>query len=235
MKDALERIIKIKNPHFKFDKEVQMVTLVSLAWDKLRMLLRGKWHQLFGLKAKKPFIGKGVKIRNRYNMKLGDMVNIDDYAYLNALGKGKLTIGNYSSIGAYSRIEISQTYQDLGHFISIGNNVGIGAFSMLGGAGGLRIGNDCIIGQYFSCHPENHIFSDVSKSIRLQGVKRKGIDIGPNCWIGSKVTILDGVKIGSGCVIAAGAVVTKSFEENSIIGGIPAKCIGYRVEEEIFS
>lgn len=54
------------------------------------------------------------------------------------------------------------------------------------------------------------------------------INIGTNCWSGSKVTVLDGVAIGNGCIIAAGNIVTKSFPDNSNIGGIPAKIIKER-------
>ena len=61
--------------------------------------------------------------------------------------------------------------------------------------------------------------------IRLQGTSHKGIIVGDNCWIGAKATILDGVRIGNGCVIAAGSVVTKSFPDNVIIAGNPAKII----------
>ena len=56
--------------------------------------------------------------------------------------------------------------------------------------------------------------------------------IGSNCWIGAKATILDGVHIGDGCIVAAGAVVTKSFPDNVIIGGVPAKIIKYRTSEQ---
>ena len=55
-----------------------------------------------------------------------------------------------------------------------------------------------------------------------------GVKIGCNCWIGAKVTILDGTEIGNGCVVAAGAVVTGKFPDNVIIGGIPAKILKYR-------
>ena len=95
----------------------------------------------------------------------------------------------------------------------------------------MTIGDDTITGAYLSIHPENHNFDDISSAIRLQGVTRKGISIGKNCWIGAKVTILDGANIGDGCVIAAGAVVNQSFSDNQIIGGIPAKVIGSRGSE----
>ncbi|MEY2829960.1 MAG: hypothetical protein RIQ33_1818, partial [Bacteroidota bacterium] len=124
-----------------------------------------------------------------------------------------------------SRLIVSTTFNDLGKFIKIGNNVGMGEFAYLGGAAGLEIGDDCIIGQYLSCHPENHNFENPDELIRLQGTTRKGIKIGKNCWIGSKVTFLDGVEIGDGCVIAAGSVVNKSFPSQSVIGGVPAKLL----------
>lgn len=64
--------------------------------------------------------------------------------------------------------------------------------------------------------------------IKNQGVSNKGIKIGNNCWIGSNVTFLDGSELADGCVVAAGAVVTKKFSENSVIGGVSAKIIKIR-------
>ena len=139
-------------------------------------------------------------------------------------------------IGAFSRLVVGTSFTNLGKYIKIGNNVGIGEFAYLGGGGGLEIGDDCIIGQYLSCHPENHNFNNPKVLIRLQGVTRKGIKIGKNCWIGAKVTILDGVEIGNNCVIAAGAVVRSSMPSHTVIGGVPArilKCIKHEQPVEI--
>jgi acetyltransferase-like isoleucine patch superfamily enzyme len=69
------------------------------------------------------------------------------------------------------------------------------------------------------------MFEPTGVLYREQGVTRKGIKIGRNCWIGSNVIITDGVNIGDNCVVAAGAVVTKSFPDNSLLGGVPAKLI----------
>ena len=95
-------------------------------------------------------------------------------------------------------------------------------------AGGVEIGDNTIFGNYVSLHSENHNFANVETPIRCQGVNRKGIVIGEDCWIGAKVTILDGTKIGNGCIVAAGAVVRGEIPEYSIIGGIPAKVIKMR-------
>lgn len=65
--------------------------------------------------------------------------------------------------------------------------------------------------------------------MRLQGVNRKEIMIGNDCWIGAKATILDGVVIGDGCVVAAGALVPRGvYPSYSIIGGVPARVIKKR-------
>ena len=66
---------------------------------------------------------------------------------------------------------------------------------------------------------------NISVIIKEQGVSRKGVQIHDDCWIGAGATILDGVVLKTRTVVAAGSVVTKSFESNSIIGGIPAKTL----------
>ena len=59
----------------------------------------------------------------------------------------------------------------------------------------------------------------------LQSQHSKKVRINQNVWIGENVVILKGVEIGKNSVIAAGSVVTRSFPERSVIGGVPAKLI----------
>jgi len=107
--------------------------------------------------------------------------------------------------------------------------VGLGSDNFFGAAGGIEIGDDCILGNFISFHSENHNYNDPSVPIRLQGVTRIGIRAGKNCWIGSKATILDGVVIGDGCIIAAGSVVKAGvYEADGIYGGVPAVFIKKR-------
>jgi acetyltransferase-like isoleucine patch superfamily enzyme len=58
----------------------------------------------------------------------------------------------------------------------------------------------------------------------------KPIEIGSHVWIGSRATILKGVKIGSGSVVAYGAVVTNNVPENTLVAGVPAKIIKHNVQ-----
>jgi acetyltransferase-like isoleucine patch superfamily enzyme len=226
IKKILEKYIQqTKNKDFRFDDNLPLSVLISLLLQKTVSLLRGLKFYNFKQRGKILFFGKSVQLFNSVNMTFGNNVNIGDFVKLSALGKDKLKIGNNVNIGSFSQVIVSTSFNNLGEHIKIGDNVGIGEFSYIGGGGGTVIGKDTIIGQYFSAHPENHNFTDTSLLIREQGVSRKGIVIGKNCWLGSKVTILDGVIIGDGCVVAAGSVVTKSFENGLIIGGVPAKVI----------
>lgn len=224
LRNILQSIIRQKNPDFKFHRTITNGILLELIMGKIFEWIRAKRLLFYGVMPRKIFFGRGVKLFNGRNIQWGSWIQVGEGTYLSALGEQPLQLGNNVRIGAYSRLIISITFNNPGAYIRIGNNVGLGEFSNLGGAGGLTIGDDCIIGQFFSCHPENHIFEQGGLT-RQQGVRRAGISIGKNCWIGSKVTILDGVTIGDNCVIAAGAVVTKSFPPNSLIGGLPAKIL----------
>jgi len=225
MKQLLQAIIQLRNPSFSFDSEISLYTIIALSKAKAMALLRGLTLLAYGKNPKNIVLGKGVQFFNIPNIQWGKWVSLGDYSYLSGLGKGKLILGDNVSIGAFSRIVISTSFNCLGKYIHIHDHVGIGEYAYLGGAGGLEIGTGTIVGQYLSCHPENHIYQNPNQEIRFQGVSRKGIKIGKNCWIGAKVTILDGVTIGDNCVVAAGAVVTKSMPKNTVIGGIPAKVL----------
>ncbi len=225
MKRIIEKIIQKRNSSFRFDDNLNSFALIQFIFMQTIALLRGIRVVLFFKKPNGILLGKNVKFFNIPAISWGRFLKLGTNVYISALGKTGVTFGNNVGIGSYSQIVVSTSLSAPCGFIKIGNNVGIGEYAYLGGAGGLDIGNDCIVGQYFSCHPQNHNYEDVTVPFRLQGVTQKGIKIGNNCWIGSKVTVLDGVTIGDNCVIAAGSVVTKSIESNSVIAGVPAKII----------
>ena len=108
--------------------------------------------------------------------------------------------------------------------VIVGENTWIGPYTALDGTGGLQIGKNCSISSGVN------IVSHDSVKWALSGGKEdyeySKISIGDNCFIGTRSFISRGVTIGSNCLIAAGSVVAKSFPENTIIAGIPAKKIG---------
>lgn len=237
MKRLLEHIIRLRNPAFRFDEALNTGALFSFACLQAICMLRGLRLLISFRSPKGMMLGRGVRFFNMSKITWGRFFKAGDYVFISALAREGIHFGNNVGIGAFSRIVVSTSLNNIGAYIRIGNNVGIGEFAYLGGGGGLEIGDDSIIGQYLSCHPENHIYSDSEMLIRLQGVTRRGIRIGRNCWIGSKVTILDGVDIGEGCIVAAGAVITRSMPPNAIIGGVPAKVIKERgsITDKLFS
>lgn len=233
MRKLIEFLVRMRNPQFVLSNQMDTKMLMAFAYYTLMSALRACSFLLRGVYAKGMMVGKGVQLRYVHKIKFGSFLKLGNGVQIHALGNRGISIGNNVSIGDMSRVIVSTTLNELGSHIAIGNNTGIGEYAYLGGGGGLDIGSECIIGQYFSCHPENHNFENTSKSIKSQGVFRKGIKIGNDCWIGSKVTILDGVVIGDHSVIAAGSVVTRSFGPHSVIGGVPARLLKSRLYHSV--
>jgi maltose O-acetyltransferase len=84
----------------------------------------------------------------------------------------------------------------------------------------IDIGSQCDIGPGVEFIVGSH---EIDNSSRRAGKGiAKSIMVGNGTWIGAKVTVLDGVKIGNGCVIAAGSVVCHDVDDNCLIAGVPA-------------
>lgn len=170
-------------------------------------------------------VGKSASFIGKSRLQMGKRIIIGDYVTISAIGLIGVNLGDNVSIGDFSKLIVSSDFNNLGSGIALGSGVGIGEYSRIGGSGGVSIGNNTIIGQYFSCHPENHIYTDTDIAVKFQGTERREIVIGEGCWIGSKVTVLAGSIVGDNCVIAAGAVVNGIFPSKCVIGGVPAKII----------
>ena len=215
----------MKGERFELDPQIPLGYLLSFFLNKGWMCICGMW-KLRTMKRVFVHYSSTIKCRSRiYSMQ---NLSIDRGCYIDALSLKGISFGNNVSIGKYTTIECTGTLKSLGKGLKVGSRVGLGTHGFFGCAGGIEIGDDTIFGNYVSLHSENHNFQDRNIPIRLQGVKRKGIIIGKDCWIGAKVTILDGTVIGDGCIVAAGAVVRGYIPPYSIIGGIPAKVIKSR-------
>lgn len=225
MKTILEKLIRISNPQFTAGPSISGNALWSHITSQLVNRIRARRMLIYGMNPQGLSLGKQVKFFSPRDIAFGKNVIISDYSYIHAMGKGSLVFGDNSGVGAFCRIVSYVMFNDIPGHIKLGNNTWIGDGANLGGGGGLDIGDNTFTGQYFTVHPENHRFDDPNTLFRLQGVTRKGIKIGSNCWIGAKVTIIDGVTIGNNCVIAAGSVITKSVPSNSLMGGVPARLI----------
>ena len=121
---------------------------------------------------------------------------------------------------------------DIGRKISFSSQVSLGDRSSIGDntyiLGKVVIGKDVMMAANCALIASNHNFDNLDIPMNQQGGTDSPIEIGDNVWIGYGCIILAGVKIGSGAVIAAGSVVSKDVSENTIVAGIPAKCIKIR-------
>lgn len=104
-----------------------------------------------------------------------------------------------------------------GENVSIGNNVFFNNDCSINALGKIIIGDDCLFGENVKMYDHNHIFSDLNKPIRKQGMKVGEIIIGNNCWICSNVTILSNVTIGDNVIIGANCLIYKSIPSNTIV------------------
>ena len=196
-------------------------------------LMRGQWQGIKGAKHGKRFgLGPGIIILSPYCLTVGDDVSIEGPGYMHCLSNKGVRIGSHTSIARNCWLHCGGTPDDYEHgFIEIGEYSFIGPNVVLGAGGGISIGNHVQIGPDVVISSENHKFNDVTKRIDQQGVSRKGVKIADDCWIGSKVVILDGVQVEKGAIIAAGSVVTHSVSPMTIVGGIPARIIKLREQE----
>lgn len=112
-------------------------------------------------------------------------------------------------------------YTDCGKNITIGKRVFINMGCTFQDWGGIIVGDDCLIGHNCTICTVNH---DKNPDTRGNMVCRS-VKIGNKVWIGANVTILPGVSIGDGAIIAAGTVVTRDVDDGTIVGGIPARLI----------
>jgi maltose O-acetyltransferase len=112
---------------------------------------------------------------------------------------------------------------DYGYGITVGNNFFANYGCTFIDVASITFGDNCLLGPNCQIYTVDHAF-DVEE--RNRGIEIPGkVTIGDNLWAGGSVVITPNVTLGNNVIIAAGAVVTKSFGDNVLIGGNPAHVI----------
>ena len=115
--------------------------------------------------------------------------------------------------------------------IELGNNCKIGEFSYFVGKGGLKIGDNLLLGAGTKIITSKHQFDDVDQPIAGQGLGFDPIEIGNDVWFGFDVKVFGNSRIGHGSVIGAGSIVRNmEIPDYSVAAGAPAKIIRSRKE-----
>ena len=229
--DLINQVIrKLGKTNYSVDEKLSTKMICIIASTKVMQVVRGFFLKL-RLKESKGliFVGKRTKIVAAGNISMGKTVFIDDYVEINAICRKGVSIGSNVTIRKNTIIDCTGVIRELGEGLTIGNNVGISQNAFIQVRGMVEIGSNIMFGPGVSIFSENHDYSDAQKLFIEQPVNRKGVKLCDNIWVGANSTILDGVTIGEGVIIAAGSVVTKDVPPNCIVGGVPAKIIKERM------
>ena len=202
------------------------ITLMRLAiWFLRGCIRRISWFRSAGL----AFIGPKVKVYYGSGLSVGKDFVAERGCEINCKCKRGIVFGDKVTIGSYALIRPSNIYGgDIGEGLKVGDNSNIGPYSYIGCSGFISIGDNVMISPRVSLFAENHNFSSKKIPMKEEGVTKRDITIGNDCWIAANSTVLAGVKIGDGVIVAAGSVVTKNVEPFTIVAGNPAKIIKRR-------
>lgn len=123
-----------------------------------------------------------------------------------------------------NKISIQPSFKcDYGENIHVGENFYANFDCVILDVAEVRIGKNCMLAPQVAIYTATHPINPDERNSGLE--YGKPVTIGDNCWIGGHATINPGVTLGNNVVVGAGAVVTKSFGDNVIIAGNPAKII----------
>jgi acetyltransferase-like isoleucine patch superfamily enzyme len=131
-----------------------------------------------------------------------------------------VTFGINCDIGRGSLLALEQGT------LALGDNVLIGAYGNIRAVdSSIRIGSRVQVAQFVSLIAAGHLIDDRGVPLIGHDLRpgRHGIAIGDDCWLGANSAVLPGVTLGDRCIVAAGAVVTKSFPTGSKLRGVPAR------------
>ena len=132
----------------------------------------------------------------------------------------------FDSSGSEINVEKGASFGD-GRGIQIGRCSGIGVNCSVHGP--LSIGDNVMMGPDVCIFVTNHMFDRIDIPMNTQGFsEEKPVVIGNDVWIGARVIILPGVRVGNGAIIGAGAVVTHDVPDYAIVGGNPARILKMR-------
>lgn len=139
-------------------------------------------------------------------------------------------VAKLKAIGENTVVRMSASLEGAGN-ISLGSNVYVGSHVSLYAMGEISVGDNTAIGEAVIVYTSNHDYKDKNTFPYNPDALVQKVAIGRDCWIGARSIILPGCRIGNGVVVGAGSVVTKSVPDCAMVGGNPAKIIGWRDKE----
>ncbi len=140
-------------------------------------------------------------------------------------GYGRLVIGRWVHFGPGNLLYAHEGQLRVGDKTVFGRNNTVQSYL------DVEIGGSCIIADWVYVCDFDHRIDDITMNIKDQGLNKSPVRIGPDVWVGAKVTVLRGTFVGHGSVLAAHAVVRGEVEPFSVMGGVPARVLKNRKQQ----
>ena len=171
-------------------------------WRMLKVRVRQPHIVLHGL----VFLGRGVSLEARE-------------------GFARLEIGRFVHIGDHTRLRCHEGSLRIGDKAVFGNENTVNCYL------DIEFGAAALLSDWIYVCDFDHRYADVHAPIKDQGIVKSPVRIGPETWIGTKVTVLRGARVGRGCVLGAHAVVRGDIPDFSVAVGAPARVVRDRLAD----
>ncbi len=143
------------------------------------------------------------------------------------IGRGAVVrLGRWSWIGHGTKIRAHEGEVSIGAKTVMGQECTISAFQHV------SIGRECIVADRVMLIDFDHGVVEEDRPVRLQGIYKRDVNVGHNCWIGYGACILRGATVGDNAIVGTSTVVTKNVPANAVVGGVPARILRMRDEPE---
>jgi acetyltransferase-like isoleucine patch superfamily enzyme len=184
-------------------------------------------HGMLNLKYARLLVRLGrLKLRHRGRLKTDGMAFVGPGVTFE-IGRGATVhLGRFSWIGHGTKIRCHEGEVHIGAKTVMGQECTISAFQHV------SVGRECIVADRVMLIDFDHGVVEVERPIRLQGIYKRDVRVGNNCWIGYGACILRGASVGDNSVIGTSSVVTKDLPPNSVSAGRPARILRMRDEPE---
>jgi acetyltransferase-like isoleucine patch superfamily enzyme len=140
-------------------------------------------------------------------------------------GFGRLEIGRWVHIGDGNSLRCHEGSLRIGDKVVFGKDNTVNCYL------DVEIGAATIVADWCYVTDFDHRIADVTIPIKDQGIVKSPVRIGPDCWLGAKVSVLRGTRVGRGSVLGAHAVVRGDIPEYSIAVGAPARVVRNRLDD----
>jgi acetyltransferase-like isoleucine patch superfamily enzyme len=140
-------------------------------------------------------------------------------------GLGRLEIGRFTHIGDRTKVRCHEGS------LRIGDKAVFGADNTINAYLDVEFGDATLLADWIYVCDFDHRYEDIHRPIKDQGIVKTPVRVGPETWVGTKVTILRGTTVGRGCVLGAHAVVKGIVPDYSVAVGAPARVVRDRIAD----